>query len=107
VRQVAPELLKELDEPYAELWRLLVDRHGPADAARAFARVLDAVCAHGESTVGRAIQQSLAAGKAGVLPIPRPEPAQIAVPEPLRHYVVEVTPAAAFDALLAEGVSHV
>jgi hypothetical protein len=107
VRQVAPELLKELDESYAELWRLLVDRHGPADAARAFARVLDAVCAHGESTVGRAIQQSLAAGQAGVLPLPRPEPAQITVPEPLRHHVVEVTPASTFDALLAEGVSHV
>jgi transposase len=104
LRQVAPELLAELGEPFAGLWRLLVDRHGPADAARVFARILEAIGAHGEAAVAQAVATSLEAGTLRTLPVassPAPVPS-IAVPAPLRGIVVETTPAAAFDALLAE-----
>ena len=49
VRQVMPELLKQLGEPFGRLWRLLVDMYGPLDAARTFARVLGAMVEHGDS----------------------------------------------------------
>jgi transposase len=107
LRQVAPELLAELGEPFAGLWRLLVDRHGPADAARVFARILEAVDAHGEAAVAEAVAAALAAGTLRTLPLRRPAPtvAAVVVPEALRAVVVEATPAAAFDALLGEA-SH-
>lgn len=102
LRQVAPELLGELGEPYGELWRLLVDQHGPADAARVFARVLQAAVDRGEEAVGRAVARSLEAGRLGVLPLERTESrtTRIAVPESLAGYEIEATPAAAYDALL-------
>ena len=104
LRQVAPELLAELGEPFAGLWRLLVDRHGPADAARVFARILEAIGAHGEACVAQAVARSLEAGTLRTLPVASvsaPAPC-MEVPAPLRGIVVETTPAAAFDALLAE-----
>jgi transposase len=104
LRQVAPELLAELGEPFAGLWRLLVDRHGPADAARVFARILEAIGAHGEAAVAQAVATSLAAGTLHTLPIASESApaASVEVPVPLRGIVVETTPATAFDALLAE-----
>jgi transposase len=104
LRQVAPELLAELGEPFAGLWRLLVDRHGPAEAARVFARILEAIGAHGEAVVAQAVATSLEAGTLHTLPLAStsaPVPS-VEVPAPLRGIVVETTPAAAFDALLAE-----
>jgi transposase len=107
LRQVVPELLGELGEPYRELWRLLVDEHGPHDGARVLARVLAAVVDHGEDAVGRAIGRALAAGRLGILPLEPGEPraTRIAVPESLHGYQVEATRAAVYDALLAEA-SH-
>lgn len=103
LRQVAPELLAELGEPYGRLWRLLVDRHGPADAARVFARILEAVGAHGEAAVAQAVATALETGTLRTLPVAVRAPAEtIEVPAPLRGIVVETTPATAFDALLAE-----
>lgn len=40
VRQVAPELVAELGEPYGRLWSLLVGRYGSREAARVLSRVL-------------------------------------------------------------------
>ncbi len=60
VRQVAAELLFELGEPFGKLWRVLVDTHGPGEAARIFARVLAAICEHGEQQVSLAIAAALA-----------------------------------------------
>src|SRR5690606_3964478 len=40
LRQVAPELVRDLGEPFAAAWRHLVEVHGPREAARAFAKVL-------------------------------------------------------------------
>ncbi len=105
LRQVAPELLAELGAPYDELWRRLVDRYGPLEAARQFARVLSRVCEQGEKAVAVAIRQALAAGSldrlALLCPPARPAPV-VVVPERLRDYVVESTPATRFDALFEE-----
>jgi hypothetical protein len=104
LRQVAPELLRELGEPFAEFWRMLVDRHGPADAARVFARVLEAVCERGEPVVGEVVRRMLRDGGTGLLALPcnRDIPVRIAVPEPLRGVEIEQVRASRYDALLSE-----
>lgn len=51
VRQVADDLLRELGAPYDRAWRLLVDAHGPRQAARIFAAVLGAIVDHGDPWV--------------------------------------------------------
>ena len=86
LRQVASELMAELGEPFVGLWRLLVDRHGPADAARVFARILEAIGAHGETAVAQAVATSLEAGTLRTLPLAAgsaPDPC-VEVPAPSR-----------------------
>lgn len=107
VRQVMPELLGELAEPYRDLWCLLVDRHGPADASRSFARILGAVCEHGEDLVARAIEKAIEAGRTELITFPARARASIEVPESLRDYAVEQASAAHYDGLMREGLSHV
>ncbi len=105
LRQVMPELLEELPPPFGALWRLLVDQHGPRDAARVFARVIEAIGDHGEQTVADAIQHSLAAGRSGVFPLAciASTPMRTEVPESLRRYDVEAVSARTYDALLEVG----
>ena len=69
VRQVADELVAALDEPFASAWRLLVDQHGPKQAARLFAQVLRAIVDRGEREVAAEVSAALASG----------EPLQLAV----------------------------
>jgi transposase len=69
LRQVADELLKALGEPFDAAWRLLVDQHGPKQAARLFAQVLRALETRGEQTVASEVRAALASG----------EPIQLAV----------------------------
>ncbi len=107
LRQVMPELLLELAEPYAELWRLLVDRHGPADASRAFARILGAVCEHGEDLVARAIAKAIEAGRTDLIQLPDTPRSSNEVPAALRHYEVEQGSANDYDHLMTGGAPHV
>ena len=69
LRQVADELLAALDEPFAAAWRLLVDQHGPKQAARLFAQVLRAIEERGERCVAADVAAALRSG----------EPIQLAV----------------------------
>ena len=55
LRQVADELIAALDEPFAAAWRLLVDRHGPKQAARLFAQVLRTIEERGERGVAQGV----------------------------------------------------
>jgi transposase len=107
VRQVAAELLAELGEPYGALWRLLVDVHGPADAARVFAKVLGAIVEHGRDRVAEAIASALASNRTDLLDLARDVTAakghMIEVPASLAGYDIEKTSAAEYDALLAGG----
>jgi transposase len=103
LRQVADELICALDEPFAAAWRLLVDQHGPKQAARLFAQVLRAIEARGEHTVAREVAAALETG----------EPIQLAVrgcstapevtaqiPSSLASVEVHAGAAADYDALL-------
>jgi hypothetical protein len=69
LRQVADELIAALDEPFAGAWRLLVDQHGPKQAARLFAQVLRAIEERGERDVAIEVTATLESG----------EPIQLAV----------------------------
>lgn len=69
LRQVADELIAALDEPFAAAWRLLVDQHGPKQAARVFSQVLRAIEERGERAVAADVATALKTG----------EPIQLAV----------------------------
>ena len=102
-RQVAPELVAELGEPYGRLWALLVEARGEADAARTLARVLGAIGEHGEEPVQVAITTALATQRTDLLALTavvtkRPE--RNPVPASLAGYDVAVARAADYDHLL-------
>jgi transposase len=110
VRQVAPELIAELGAPWSGLWDLLSAAHGELEAARVLARLLGAVCEHGEDRVRRALEAAVNQHRIGVLELSTTQPAlvnQIAVPDALASYVVEAGRAADYDhLLLANGDAH-
>lgn len=106
VRQVAPELLAEMGEPYGELWKVLAGTHGERDAARVLAKILAAVLDHGEQAVRQAIDQALAAGRQDLLalaPQLHQAPKQVEVPVALQRYSIEAGCAADYDVLLVGG----
>ena len=99
VRQVAPELLNELGDPYVKLWALLSGRYGDLDAARVVAKLAGAIVEHGERLVTDTLQEILAGGAA--TPAPQSvNPAAVMVPSTLQAYTIEATPAAHYDTLL-------
>ncbi len=107
VRQVAPELLAELEEPFGRLWSLLVESHGPREAARVLSRVLGAIVDHGEDAVRRALESALAADRLDLLALTRPGetvPRTVPVPDALAGYQIEVASAADYDTLRTGGV---
>jgi hypothetical protein len=55
LRQVAPELMQELGEPYRALWGMLTKTHGARDAARVLAKLVAAVVEHGGDGVTAAL----------------------------------------------------
>jgi len=114
VRQVAPELVAELGEPYGRLWMLLEQTHGGRQAGRILAGVLGAINDHGENTVTVALVEALAAGafaadgSGNLLTLtrhmpPRPVLADTVVPMALRSVQIEAGCAADYDELLMAG----
>ncbi len=110
LRQVAPELLAELGEPYGRLWALLESERGGHEAARALARLLRALAEHGEERVRDALEACLAGdGRFDELAFRRSlaaaqQPQAVVVPEALRGYRVERASARDYDRLLPGGV---
>lgn len=102
VRQVAPELVAELGEPYGRLWGLLCQTHGADKGCRTLAGVLAAVVDHGEEVVSKALEAALETKELLLMPEDRREGPQapVRVPQALAHYEVEVASAADYDALL-------
>ncbi len=101
VRQVIDELLIDLGEPFESLWRDLVDKHGPKQGARVFARVLGALESLGHAETVARIERALH----------EHEPIQLALrttilapscatPSSLDGITVEAGRAADYDALL-------
>lgn len=104
LRQVADELIAALGEPFAAAWRLLVDQHGPKQAARVFAQVLQAIEQRGEVVVAREVSSALASGEALQLAVrTRTTTSSVPVeslPSSLAHIEVHAGSAADYDALL-------
>ena len=99
VRQVAPELMEELGEPYLRLWKLLSGRYGELDAARVVAKLVGAIVEHGEQVVAETLKEVLSASPRAPR-APGMPPATVPVPAALRDYQVDSTPATSYDALL-------
>ena len=109
VRQVAPELIAELGAPWNGLWGLSCGTHGELEAARVVARLLGAVCEHGEERVRLALEAALNRHRieAPDLEVPGPKLENVAVPDALAAYVVEAGRASDYDHLLrADGAIH-
>lgn len=107
VRQVAPELVDELGEPFGRLWQLLEQAHGGHEAGRVLAKILGAIHEHGEHDVREALSCALDAGRADLLALAprlaRSGPETVLVPAALAHHEVESARACDYDVLLAGG----
>ena len=108
VRQVAPELVGELGEPYGPLWALLVQTHGERQGARHLAGILGAIREHGEERVTAALAEAQAEGRCNLLALRRfipaaEELAEAKVPEGLRSIHIEAAHASDYDMLLMNG----
>jgi transposase len=109
LRQVAPELLPELGEPYQTLWHLLAKTHGEREAARVVAKLIAAIVAHGEGKVTTALTQVMQRESIDLHVVRErleavPLPTRIAVPARLAGYEVEAGQASDYDFLLAGGL---
>jgi len=105
VRQVLPDLLRDLGLPFPAIWDQLQVVHGPRDAARLFAKVLGQLEAHGAAVVVPALITALAAGTPLLLALTpaRSAPDRLApdaVPAPLRDIEVHAGAAADYDGWL-------
>jgi transposase len=106
VRQVAPELVQELGEPYGRLWEMLVERYGAKEASRVLARIVGALVDHGEEPVADALEAALENGRCDLLSLserihdPTQRPRTVEVPEALSGYRVESGRASDYDLLL-------
>ena len=105
MRQVAHLLVPELGEPFAALWRRLVDEHGPREVARRCAHVLGAIVRRGETQVAIEIERVLRDGTSLALALAEivPPPKTVAIDRlPPSVAGIEVLAASArdYDALL-------
>jgi transposase len=108
LRQVVDELIVALGEPFAAAWRLLVDQHGPKQAARVFAQVLRAIEDRGERAVAADVKVALESGEPLQLAVrtrasTAPEVPVEHLPRSLVGIEVRAGVAADYDALLGGG----
>ena len=108
VRQVAPELVQELGEPYGRLWSLLKQTHGALKGARIMAGVIGAIHDHGQELVTKALFCAMDSGPVDLLSIHRHLPSEhvrmnVVVPAALRQFQVESGCALDYDLLLKGG----
>jgi transposase len=98
VRQVAPELLRELGQPYEKLWGLLEKAHGPQSAARVLAKLIAVIAEGKEAELTESLLAALDQGAAAEPPPPRKN--KIDIPQELAKHRVEPSSVAEFDQLL-------
>ena len=60
VRQVLPDLLRDLGDPFPAVWTHLDQAHGPREAARLLAKILGELATRGVADVIPALQTALA-----------------------------------------------
>jgi hypothetical protein len=101
-------LIAELGAPWSGLWKLLCGTHGELEAARVLARLLGAVCEHGEDRVRLALEAAIEQHRSEAPDLAAAEPRieNVAVPDALAAYVVEAGRASDYDHLLAAGAVH-
>jgi transposase len=106
LRQVAPELVRELGAPYDRLWAMLTERYGQKEASRVLCRILGAAVDHGEELVAGALQVALSRGRFDLLALAahledrQRHSRSVAVPQALSGYHVESANATDYDRLL-------
>jgi transposase len=105
VRQVLPDLLEDLGEPFATVWQYLEAVHGPRESARLFARILGEVERRGATIVVPALRAALSNGTPLLLAVAAADARTVAVaadvvPGPLARVVVTSSCAADYDAWL-------
>jgi hypothetical protein len=110
VRQVLPDLLRDLGDPFPAIWDQLHAAHGPREAARLFAKVLGQLDTYGTTVVVPALTTALASGTPLLLALTpaRSSPPLIAidaVPAALRDIDVSSGCAADYDAWLLGGAA--
>jgi hypothetical protein len=109
VRQVLPDLLRDLGAPFPAVWEHFHAAHAPREAARLFAKVLGQLDTHGFDVVVPAVERALRTGTPVLLALtPGAEaPARLqadVVPAGLRDLDVPSGCAADYDGWLAEAV---
>jgi len=109
VRQVLPDLLRDLGDPFPHIWDQLQGAHGPREAARHFAKLLGQLETHGAAVVVPALRAALTTGAPLLLAIaPGPSPVRLTldtVPAPLRDIDVASGCAADYDVWLVGGAA--
>jgi len=109
VRQVLPDLLRDLGDPFPAMWDQLHGAHGPREAARHFATVLGQLETHGAAVVVPALCAALTTGAPLLLALtPARSPLRVtldALPAPLRDIDVASGCAADYDGWLLGGVA--
>ena len=107
VRQVLPDLLRDLGAPFPAVWDHFHAAHGPREAARLFAKVLGQLDTHGAAVVVPALAAALATSTPLLLAL-TPTPSVLtrvgsdAVPALLRDIDVASGCAADYDGWLVE-----
>jgi transposase len=106
LRQVAPQLIRQLGAPFERLWELLAPRYGGLEAARWLARLLGAMVEQGQAAVEEAVVAALESGQLSGLARPTPPtPRTIEIPAGLASHEVASVAAADYDALLRPEVA--
>jgi hypothetical protein len=104
VRQVLPELLRDLGDPFPAIWDQLHAAHGPREAARLFAKVLGHLDTYGAPVAVPALTTALATGTPLLLALTPARAAsdRVALPPLLRDIEVLSGCAADYDGWLGE-----
>ena len=101
VRQVLPDLLRDLGEPFPAVWAHLDAAHGPREAARLLAKILGELETRGARDVVPALETALATGAPLTMArIATAAPARVDVPEALRDLDIASGSASDYDGWL-------
>jgi hypothetical protein len=104
VRQVLPELLRDLGAPFPAVWAAFRAAHPDREAARLFAKVLAQIEIHGLTHVATTVASALRTGTPILLALTPPVSARavVDVPAALRDIDVPSGCAADYDGWLGE-----
>lgn len=98
VRQVLPDLLRDLGDPFPAVWAHLHEAHGPREAARLLAKILGELETRGAPDVVPALETALATGAPLTMArIATAAPVRVDLPAALRDLAITSGCAADYD----------